>query len=87
MDVALSDARNKLGGLIDEVASGKQVTLTRRGKAVARLTPVLNPSSPFPLPLFDPEKAQRVADEFRRLREGNRLNGLSIRELINEGRK
>lgn len=37
--VNLKSARAELGSLIDEVESGGEVVLTRRGRAVARLVP------------------------------------------------
>jgi prevent-host-death family protein len=38
--ISLFDAKNRLSALIDQVAGGQKVTITRRGKPVARLVPV-----------------------------------------------
>ena len=38
--VNLFDAKNRLSALVDEVEAGQEVTITRRGKPVARLFPV-----------------------------------------------
>jgi prevent-host-death family protein len=38
--VSLFDAKNRLSALVDEVESGNSMTITRRGKPVARLVPV-----------------------------------------------
>lgn len=38
--VNLFDAKNRLSALIDQVEEGHEVTITRRGKPVARLVPV-----------------------------------------------
>jgi prevent-host-death family protein len=38
--VSLFDAKNQLSAIIDLVEEGQEVTITRRGKPVARLVPV-----------------------------------------------
>lgn len=40
LQINIRDARNKLSHLIDQVERGQQVILSRRGKAVAQLSPV-----------------------------------------------
>lgn len=40
LKINIRDARNKLSHLIDQVESGQQIILSRRGKAVAQLSPV-----------------------------------------------
>ena len=77
LEVALFEAKNKLSGLLDEVATGKQVTITRHGKAVARLVPAYD---------FDRAKAKQAAKTLLEVRKGVTLGGLSIKELVNEGR-
>jgi prevent-host-death family protein len=39
--VTLFDAKNRLSGLVDQVEEGREVAITRRGKPVARLVPVI----------------------------------------------
>jgi prevent-host-death family protein len=39
--VTLFDAKNRLSGLVDRVEAGQEVTITRRGKPVARLVPII----------------------------------------------
>jgi prevent-host-death family protein len=39
-EVGAFEAKNKLGQLLDLVEQGEEVTITRHGKAVARLAPV-----------------------------------------------
>lgn len=41
--VSLADAKAHLSALIDRVEAGETVTITRRGKEVARLSPPLRP--------------------------------------------
>jgi prevent-host-death family protein len=76
--VGLFEAKNKLSALIDQVERGAEITITRRGKAVAKLVP----SGAG----FDREKAKRAAAGLREASKGVRLRGLKIRDLINEGR-
>ena len=42
--VNLFDAKNRLSALVDQVEVGQEITITRRGKPVARLVPVADPS-------------------------------------------
>ena len=37
--VSVFDAKNKLSALLDQVEQGEVVTITRRGKAIAKLVP------------------------------------------------
>ncbi len=73
------EAKNRLTALLDEVEKGGEVLITRRGKPVARLVPAKAG--------FDRAKARRVADELLKFSEGLTLGGLSIKELIEEGRR
>lgn len=74
--VGVYEAKTKLPSLLDEVERGETITITRHGKPVARLTPI------------GPERrpVDEVIAEIKEFRKGNRLGGLSIKELINEGR-
>ena len=64
--------------ILDRVERGEEITITRHGIPVARLLPVAN---------RDPAKIERAIDDLLRLRRGNRLRGLTIRQLIEEGRR
>lgn len=77
-EIALYEAKNKLSGLLDEVATGKQIVITRHGKAVARLVPADHG--------FDRAKAMQTAKTLFEIRKGITLGGLSIKDLVNEGR-
>jgi prevent-host-death family protein len=77
-EIALYEAKNKLSGLLDEVAAGKQITITRHGKAAARLVPADHG--------FDRAKAMQVATTLLEIRKGVTLGGLSIKDLVNAGR-
>jgi prevent-host-death family protein len=76
--VGAFEAKNKLGTLLDWVENGEEVLITRRGKAVARLVPAE--------PGFDRAKASQAAANIRARSIGATLGGLTIKDLINEGR-
>ena len=77
-EVGASEARNKLGTLLDEVERGAEIIITRHGRAVAKLVPAH--------PGFDRKKAKRAAAGLREASKGVMLRGLKIKDLINEGR-
>jgi len=72
------EAKTHLPRLLDEVADGESITITKHGVAVAVLGPVSTRSSRTP---HDAIVALRA---FRRTHS---LEGLSLRELIDEGRR
>jgi prevent-host-death family protein len=41
MDISVAEAKAHLSELIEQVTKGEEVTITKRGKPVARLTPVI----------------------------------------------
>lgn len=76
--VGAFEAKTRLGQLLDWVEAGEEIAITRRGKVVARMVP--------PDMAFDPERGQRAAARIREMRTGVTLGGLSIKDLIDEGR-
>ena len=75
--VGVYDAKSHLSELLDQVEQGETITITRHGKAVAKLVPLEAPK----------RDVSAVIAAIRENRKGNRLDGLTIKELINEGRK
>lgn len=75
--VGVYDAKTRLPRLIEEVEQGHTVTITRHGKPVARLVPV-------DARLRTPREA---IDALLAFREEHTLEGISVRELIEEGRR
>jgi prevent-host-death family protein len=78
--ISFYEARTHFSELLDQVAKGKKVLITRRGKPAALLSP----------PPSDTKKD--VAGVVREMlafrdREGPTLGKLTIRELIDEGRR
>jgi prevent-host-death family protein len=72
------EAKTHLSRLLDRVERGESVTMTRHGKPVARLIPVSGSSR---------EERRRAIAELKQLRARQRLDGLTARELIDEGRR
>ncbi len=77
-EVGAFEAKNRLGQLLDLVEQGAEVVITRHGKAVARLVP--------PRAAFNRVEARAAAQRIREMSKGVTLGGLSIKDLINEGR-
>jgi prevent-host-death family protein len=77
-EIGSFEAKSKLGQLLDWVEAGEEVIITRRGKRVARLVAAD--------PAADRERARGVAARIRARRRGITLGGLSIKDLINDGR-
>ena len=76
--VGAFDAKTHLSSLLDKVEAGEEVLITRHGKPVARLVP-----EGLYLRMAADEAVQRI----KALRAGVRLDGLTWKELRDEGRK
>jgi prevent-host-death family protein len=69
-EVSIRDLRNHGGDIVDRVAHGEKVTITRSGKAVAQLSPVGAPPLPASvllarwrqLPDVDPDRFRSDID-------------------------
>lgn len=76
--VGAFEAKTHLNQLLERVSKGETIRITRRGVPVARLVPDNEDQK---------KDLQKIGREIRELRKGIRLNGLTIRELIDEGRR
>lgn len=47
--VNLTQAKAHLSELLDKVETGEEIVITRRGKAVAQISPATSPKKPLPL--------------------------------------
>ncbi len=72
------EAKTHLSSLLERVAQGEEFTITKHGVAVARLVPVASRCK---------ADVRAAIQAIRELRKGNRLGGLRIRDLIEEGRR
>ena len=73
-----NEAKIHLDELLDRVARGEKITITRHGVPVAVLLPA-DVSKKIP--------ASEVIDRIKKFRKHQQLEGLSIREMIEEGRR
>ncbi len=72
------EAKTHLPRLLDEVAHGETITITKHGVPVAMLVPLPAAQRPDP---------GAVIAAIRELRKGMTLGDLSIRDLIEDGRR
>ncbi|MEO8759183.1 MAG: type II toxin-antitoxin system prevent-host-death family antitoxin [Devosia sp.] len=74
--VGILEAKTQLSGLVDRVANGEEITITRHGKPVARIVPANG------VPVGD------VQALVRRMRDGRTatLGGLDWKTLRDAGR-
>jgi prevent-host-death family protein len=77
--IAVSYARAHFSALLREVENGETVVITRRGIPIARMMPVRMAT----------DDAAAAVEELHRFRRERRptLGGLTIRELIDDGRE
>ena len=76
--VGAYEAKTHLPKLLERVIKGERITITKHGVPVAVLQP--------PDSLRKAEPKQVIA-ELRNFRAKHRLNGLSIHDMIEEGRR
>ena len=76
--VGAYDAKTHLPRLLDEVAAGDSITITKHGVPVAVLVPAR--------PRTGPTVAEAIV-ELRSIRARSPLDGLTMRELIDDGRR
>ena len=80
--VGAFEAKTKLAELLDKVEAGESVTITRRGKEVARLVAVRS--------IDEQARLQALIEEIKRTRVGKDRGakpGSTIPELIKAGRR
>ncbi len=80
-EVSVFDAKNRLSALLDEVEGGREVTITRRGKPVAKLVQISGQ-----------DRARQAAEGLLALRveiaaSGERFSREEIKSFIEDGRR
>lgn len=73
------EAKTHLSQILDKVAAGKEFVITKHGKPVARLVPVRENA--------DQPDLDEVVRQIRASRKGRKLGDVTIRQLIDEGRR
>lgn len=76
--VGAFEAKTHFNELLKRVSKGETIRITLRGVPVAKLVPSGD---------GEPKDLKRVVREIREIRRGASLGGLTIRELIDEGRR
>jgi prevent-host-death family protein len=76
--VGIYEAKTHFSELIARVAAGETIEITRHGKAVAWLAPASGAGA---------NAAGSLEEEFVAFAAGHTLGGLTLRELIDEGRR
>jgi prevent-host-death family protein len=76
--VGAFEAKTHLSSLLDRVARGEEVVITKHGKPVARLVSAAH---------IDRERVNDAHEKLKLLRKGTTLGGLSWRELRDLGRR
>ncbi len=74
--VGVYEAKTHLPRLLEKVECGERITITRHGRSVAVLQPVDGSGNSI----------GEVINAMKQFRLGKKLQGLSIREMIEEGR-
>jgi prevent-host-death family protein len=78
MTVGAFDAKTHLNALLKKVSKGETIRITLRGVPIAKLVPDDD---------GDRANLKEVVRDIRAARKGITLGKISIRELINEGRR
>lgn len=76
--VGAYEAKTHLSQLLEEVTRGERVAITKNGTPVALLVPVPSQQKP---------DVREVIRQLREFRRGMTLGGLSLRKMIEEGRR
>jgi prevent-host-death family protein len=76
--VGAFDAKTHLNELLQQASKGETIRITRRGVPVAKLVP---PDD------GEKEDARKLVEAIRQLRKGTTLGKVTIRELIDDGRR
>ena len=77
-EIGAFKAKTHLPKLLEEVRRGRSFVITRHGNPVAELIPVRR---------TDPNRVRKVIAGLKRFQEAHSLNGLCVRDMIEEGRR
>jgi prevent-host-death family protein len=72
------EAKAHFSELLERVENGQEITITRHGTPIAKLSPINKPTTP--------DERREAIRRWRELSKDITLDGLKIKDLINEGR-
>jgi prevent-host-death family protein len=72
------EAKTHLASLLDRVERGEEITITKHGRAVARLVPVVRTA---------PSHTRQIIERLKAARKTRRLGSLNAKALISQGRR
>ena len=76
--VGVYEARSRLSELLEKVKTGQEIVITNHGEPVARLVPIRS---------RDREEMRTLVEETRRLKRTYRIGRVSLRKIVEEGRR
>jgi len=76
--VGAYDAKTHFSELLEKVEAGEEITITRHGTPVARLVPMRK--------VCTPQERREAIASWTESSKGLSLGGLTVRDLIDEGR-
>jgi prevent-host-death family protein len=79
MEIGAFEAKTHLSSLLDRVEKGERITITRHGVPAAMLVPVAEQGQKL--------SHQEIVEGLRALRKRVKPGKLSVREMVNEGRR
>ena len=78
LEIGSYEAKTHLPGLLSRVAKGEKIVITKHGSPVAMIVPYIAEKS---------KSTKAVIAEIRQYRKKLKLKGLSIKDMIEEGRR
>jgi prevent-host-death family protein len=76
-EIGAYEAKTHLPALLERVARGERITITRHGRPIARLVPIHRST---------PERRREAIERLKVFADGHTLD-VPVKQLINEGRR
>jgi len=76
-EIGSYEAKTHLPSLLNRVAKGERIVITKHGSPIAMLVPFTAPAS---------LETKVIIDQIREFRKNLKLDGLSLKAMIKEGR-
>ena len=76
-EIVASEAKTHLPALLERVARGERITITKHGRPIARLVPIQRST---------PERRREAIERLKVFADGHTLD-VPVKQLINQGRR